>query len=175
MLLNEWDIELQENITPLGLCELIEKRCQPEIKASLSNIEQYFSQLTDIEIPEPDFELLQLLYTKLQDEIRHIFLKESGLIYPGIKKKHHGFFIEERATETIQHTQQVIVNLLIKLRHLLNNYVVNPDSSQGWKDCVHEFFQLENEIHRWIYIEQSLLYPAITHNSASTHTPDKEL
>ncbi|MCK9402091.1 MAG: hypothetical protein M0Q26_01700 [Chitinophagaceae bacterium] len=173
MLLNEWDIELQEDITPLGLCELIEKRCQPEIKASLSNIEQYFSQLTDIEIPEPDFELLQLLYTKLQDEVRHIFLKESGLIYPGIKKNQSGFFIEERAHETIQHTQQVIVNLLIKLRHLLNNYVVHHNSSVEWKDCVHEFFQVENKIHRWIYIEQSLLYPAITHNSAST--PDKEL
>ena len=173
MLLNEWDIELQEDITPLGLCELIEKRCQPEIKASLSNIEQYFSQLTDIEIPEPDFELLQLLYTKLQDEVRHIFLKESGLIYPGIKKNQSGFFIEERAHETIQHTQQVIVNLLIKLRHLLNNYVVHHNSSVEWKDCVHEFFQVENKIHRWIYIEQSLLYPTITHNSAST--PDKEL
>lgn len=172
MLLKEWDIELPEKITPLGLCELIEKKCQPEINLSIKKIEQYFSQVTAIELPESDFELLQLLFTKLQDEVQHLFLKESGLIYPGIKKKQPSFFIEERASGTIQLTQQVIVNLLIKLRHLLNNYVVDQDASLEWKNCVHEFFQLENKIHRWIYIEQSLLYPAITHSSATgnSHT-----
>lgn len=163
MLLNEWDIELQEQISPIGLCDIIEKRCQPEINSSICRIEHYFTQLSKNEIPESTLELVQLLYSKLQDEVQHVFRKESGLIYPGIKKTQTGFFIEKRATDTIQQTQQVIVNLLLKLRQLLNNFVVSPSASKEWKDCVHEFYQLENKIHRWIYIEQSLLYPAITH------------
>lgn len=162
MLLNEWDIDLQEKISPLGLCEIIESKCQPEIKISIRRIDNYFSQLSNNELPESVLELVQLLYTKLQDEVSHVFLKESGLIYPRIKKMDTGFIIEKNASDTIQLTQQVIVNLLLKLRQLLNNYVVRPDGSKEWKNCVHEFFQLETKIHRWIYIEQSLLYPAIT-------------
>lgn len=163
MLLTEWDIELQEKGSPVGLCDIIEKKCQPEINTSIKGIEYYFSELSTNEIPDSVMELVQLLFYKLQDEVQHIFLKESGLIYPGIKKANDAFFIEKRASETITHTQQVITNLLLKLRQLLNNYVVPPESSKEWKDCVHEFYQLENKIHRWIYIEQSLLYPAITH------------
>lgn len=163
MLLNDWDIELQEQISPPGLCDIIENRCQPEIKSSICNIEHYFTQLSQNEIPESVLELVQLLYTKLQDEVQHLFRKESGLIYPVIKKTDAGFVIEKRAADTIHQTQQVVMNLLFKLRQLLNNYVVEPDASKEWKDCVHEFFQLESKIHRWVYIEQSLLYPAITH------------
>lgn len=162
MLLNEWDIDLEEKISPLGLCNIIESRCQPEINTSINHIDHYFTQLSRNEISDSALELLQILYSKLQDEVQHVFRKESGLIYPGIKKTASGFFIEKTASDTIGKTQQVITNLLLKLRQLLNNYVVPPNASKEWKDCVHEFYQLEIKIHRWIYIEQSLLYPAIT-------------
>ena len=161
--MNEWDIDLQEPISPLGLCEVIENKCQPEINTSIRRIEQYFLEQSNNEIPESVLELAQILFAKLQDEIQHVFLKESGIIYPGIKKTNTGFFIEQKASDTILQTQQVIINLLLKLRQILNNYVVKPDWSKEWKSCVQEFFLLENKIHQWIYIEQSLLYPAITH------------
>ncbi len=162
MLLNEWDIPIQNKMSATGLCEIIEHKCQPEIKNSICSIEQYFNHLSKNEVPESVLELVQLIYSKLQDEVEHVFLKESGLIFPYIKKEHEGVKIEKKASEKIHQTQQVIVNLLLKLRQLLNNYVVKPNASQEWKACVHEFFQLESKIHRWVYIEQSLLYPSVT-------------
>ena len=164
MLLNEWDIDLDETMSPVGLCNIIENRCQPEIKTSISHINHYFAQLsgTNMEIADASLELLQIIYSKLEDEVVHVFRKESGLIYPGIKKTAEGFTIEKKASDTIEKTQQVINNLLLKLRQLLNNYVVTPEAGKEWKDCVHEFYQLEIKLHRWIYIEQSMLYPAIT-------------
>jgi len=164
MLLNEWDIDLEETMSPAGLCNIIENRCQPEIKTSISHIDHYFMQLpgTTMEMSDASVELLQILYSKLRDEVEHLFRKESGLIYPGIKKTAEGFTIEKQASDTIEKTQQVITNLLLKLRQLLNNYVLPTEASKEWKDCVHEFYQLEIKLHRWIYIEQSMLYPAIT-------------
>lgn len=168
MLFNEWDIDLQESSNAEGLCNIIEKKCQPEINISIHKIEEYLTEKSNEEIPASILELVQLLHSKLQDEISHVFLKESGLIYPEIKNANSKFFIEQKALDSIQHTQQVIVSLLLKLRQLLNNYFVQPNSSEDWKDCLHEFFQLESKIHRWIYIEQSLLYPSITHKLDSS-------
>ncbi len=169
MLLNEWDIDLEEKMSPLGLCNIIENRCQPEINTSISHIDHYFTQLSGNEIPDSVLELVQILYSKLQDEVQHVFRKESGLIYPGIKKMATGFFLEKKASDTIEKTQQVISNLLLRLRQLLNNYVVPQEASQEWKDCVHELYQLEIKLHRWIYIEQSMLYPAITNSHRVSH------
>ena len=162
MLLNEWDIDLGGKMSPAGLCYIIENRCQPEVNISISHIDHYFTQLSGSEMPDSAMELVQILYSKLRDEVEHVFRKESGLIYPGIKKKSPEFFIEKKASDTIEKTQQVITNLLLKLRQLLNNYVVSQEASKEWKDCVHEFYQLEIKLHRWIYIEQSMLYPVIT-------------
>lgn len=162
MLLNEWDIDLEENMSPVGLCQIIENRCQPEINTSISHIDHYFTQLSGNEMPDSAMELVQILYSKLQDEVEHVFRKESGLIYPGIKKTATGFFIEKEASDTIEKTQQIITNLLLKLRQLLNNYIIPQEASKEWKNCIHEFYQLEIKLHRWIYIEQSMLYPAIT-------------
>ena len=165
MLMNEWDIELQDKLGPPGLCDIIEKRCQPEINSSIKIIEHYFTGLSKNEIPESSLELVQILYAKLQDEVHHVFLKESGLIFPHIKKPGSDNLLEQKASEKIHQTQQVIMNLLLKLRRLLNNYVVKPHSTKEWKECVHEFFQLESKIHRWVYIEQSLLYPSVTNHT----------
>ena len=164
-----WDTNLQEGLGPVGLCDLIEKECQTDIKASCQKITHYFSRESTKEISEPVFELVQILYVKLDDEVRHLFLKESGIIFPAIKKLETGTFIQHNIPDSIHQTQQIIINLLLKLRQLLNNYVTHPGCDKEWKACVNEIFLLENLIHLWIYIEQSLLYPPITHKINSLH------
>ena len=163
MLMKQWDTNLQEELGPAGLCDFIEKECQTDIKASCQKITHYFSQESNKEISEPVFELVQLLYAKLDDEVQHLFLKESGIIFPAIKKLEPGTGIQQKIPDTIHQTQQIIINLLLKLRQQLNNYVTHPACDKEWKACVNEIFLLENLIHQWIYIEQSLLYPTITH------------
>lgn len=161
--MKQWDTTWEESLGPAALCNLIENECQREIRVSCERIALYFSAEANSELPEPVSELVQLLYTKLQDEVQHLFLKESGLIFPAIKQKSEsGSPIEQTIPDSIHQTQKVIINLLLKLRQLLNNYVIQPGWSTEWKSCANELFVLENKIHQWIYIEQSLLYPAIT-------------
>ena len=163
MLMKQWDTNLQEGLGPADLCDFIEKECQMEIRTSCNKITHYFSQESNKELSAPVFELVQLLYAKLDDEIQHLFLKESGIIFPAIKKLESGTTIQQKIPDAIHQTQQIIINLLLKLRQQLNNYVTHPGCDKEWKACVNEIFLLENLIHQWIYIEQSLLYPAITH------------
>ncbi len=161
-MMKKWDSNLQEVLGPAGLCNFIETECQPDINASFEKITGYFSVENNKEIPEPVFELAQLLYAKLDDEVQHLFRKESGLIFPAIKKASSGSPIEQKIPDSIQTTQKVIINLLQKLRQITNNYVIQPNWSKEWKSCVNELFVLESKIHQWIYIEQSMLYPTIT-------------
>lgn len=163
MLMKKWDTNLQESMGPAGLCDLIEEECQKDINTSCRKIAAYFLTEPCREMPEPVCELVQILYAKLDDEVQHLFRKESGLIFPEIKKIKAGSCIQQHIPDSIQQTQQVVINLLLKLRQLLNNYVVQPEWSMEWKSCINEFFILETELHQWIYIEQSLLYPAILH------------
>lgn len=162
MLMKQWDTKLQETLDPTGLCNLVEKECQREIRLSCRKIADYFSQESNKVTPEPVYELVQLLFTKLQDEVEHLFLKETGIIFPAIKNGGPGYVIPPKIPENIHQTQQVIINLLLKLRQQLNNYVVQPGWCKEWRACVNELFLLEREIHQWIYIEQSLLYPSIS-------------
>ena len=56
---------------------------------------------------------------ELNDEIKHFFLKESGIIFPAIKKnvknkttKEAGNFLQAPALETIHQRQQVLEVLM---------------------------------------------------------------
>ncbi len=167
MLMKQWDTKLQETLDAPGLCNLIEKECQHEIRKSCRKITGYFSEASTSEVPEPVYELVQLLHAKLQDETEHLFLKETGIIFPTIKNAQPGFTISPKISESIYQIQQGIINLLCKLRQVLNNYVVQPGWSKEWKSCMNELFVLEREIHQWIYIEQSLLYPSISSKQES--------
>jgi iron-sulfur cluster repair protein YtfE (RIC family) len=106
---------------------------------------------------------------KLSDELQHFFLKESGIIFPAICKKevakktkeHSQLSIQKALIETVQQRQQVIINLLQKLRHLLHDYSICVEWSKEWQECVNEMFLLETKTYQWIHIEGSLLYPKL--------------
>jgi len=88
MFLNRLDIDSEAVLSPTGLCDLIQKEYQPEIISSCKLIEKYFSTHAYInELPSPVSEVVQLLFRKLDDELKHLFLKESGIVFPYIKKK----------------------------------------------------------------------------------------
>ena len=162
MLMKQWDTKLQETLDLQALCMLIENECQSEIRSSCKVIADYFAENTKQEVPDPLYELVQLLFTKLQDEVEHLFRKETVLIFPVIKNVKSAYTILSKVTESIYQTQQGIINLLLKLRQLLNNYTVQPGWSREWRSCVNELFVLEREVHQWIYIEQSVLYPLLS-------------
>ena len=154
-----WNIQLGDQIPASSLCKKIEVECQPELLALCSRVEKYFTQHAVNEIDDQHVELLFMMFGKMVDELTHLFLKEKGLIYPGIQAKGLQFELQPAVIQQIQHTQEKITALLNRLRQLLNNFQMKPTWSREWKNCVQDFFQLETKIHQWIYIEQNMLYP----------------
>ena len=160
-----WNIQLGDAISAPALCKRIEVECQPELLSICKQIEVYFLEHP---MEQPDNEVTELILTvfgKMVDEITHLFLKEKGLIFPGIRKNGSDFVLPATAIQLIQQTQEKINQLLIRLRQLLNNFQMKPGWSTDWKNCVQQFFQLEKKIHQWIYIEQNMLYPALLSNT----------
>ncbi|MEI8074513.1 MAG: hypothetical protein WCH78_07165 [Bacteroidota bacterium] len=169
MLINQNETVSNELLSPEGLCSLILREYHPSISESCRKIEGYLlSSQYGKDISIPLSELIHLIFMKLNDEIKHFFLKESGIIFPAIKKntkgktgKEDGHFLQSTALESIHQRQQVITNLLQKLRHLLQDYNIQPSWHKDWKECVNEMFQLESKVYQWIHVEGSLLYPKI--------------
>lgn len=166
MELSFWNIQIGDAISVPALCKRIELECQPELLSICKQIEAYFQE-HPLETPD-DHEVSELIVTvfgKMADELTHLFLKEKGLIFPRIVKGGDGLVLPAPVIQQIQHTQEKIYQLLIRLRLLLNNFQMKPGWSSDWKNCVQQFFQLEKKIHQWIYIEQNMLYAAFHSNS----------
>jgi iron-sulfur cluster repair protein YtfE (RIC family) len=171
MLPNQSDATSNELLTPDGLCSLIQREYHPSINASCKKIEEFLLSCQygkDLSIESS--ELVHLVFMKLNDEIKHFFLKESGLIFPIIqqnaklqkeKEKMQGSHLQKSLLESIHQRQQIIINLLQKLRHLLQDYNIQPKWHKEWKETVNEMFLLESKLYQWIHIEGSLLYPKL--------------
>jgi iron-sulfur cluster repair protein YtfE (RIC family) len=154
-----WNIQLGDQIPASALCKKLELECQPALLALCSRIEIYFTQHTINELDDQHIELVCMIFGKMVDELTHLFLKEKGLIYPGIQAKGMQFLLQPAIMQQIQVTQGKITAILNRLRQLLNNFQMKPSWSTEWKNCVQDFFQLETKIHQWIFIEQNMLYP----------------
>ena len=163
MFTRQWDIHIQEGLDAAGLCFLIENECHTAIEDSFTGVQGYLSGGATPNLPLPATELLQILYSKLNDEVKQLFRKEKLLLFPAIRNQaEDNTAVQISVPDSIQHTHKVITNLLLKIRQVLNNYLIEPTWNQEWKSCVNELFHLEGKIHQWIYIEQNLLYPSVS-------------
>jgi iron-sulfur cluster repair protein YtfE (RIC family) len=155
-----WNIQLGDSIPPSVLCNQIEQECYPELLEICKSIKQYFLVPDNLVFSDPIAEMVQLVFFKVEDEMKHLLLKEKNLIFPGIKSNNRLFVLSPAAWEYIQNTQRVIAELIEKIRHLLNHFKTEPACSKDWQQCVQQFFQLEKKIHQWIFVEQNILYPS---------------
>lgn len=129
---------------------------------SVSNFLQTNAVVKDLS-PE-NTELLQLLHQKLEDELTHLFLKETGIIFPSIKNKlaeHAQTLLASSVLDLVLHAHQVILQLLQKERQILNNYVTCYHWDPAWDSVVNELFSIETMVHHFIHVEQSKLYPLL--------------
>jgi iron-sulfur cluster repair protein YtfE (RIC family) len=169
MFLHQLDKYSAEALTPEGLCDLIENKYQKEIGEAAAEIKKYMDAHATIPgLSDPISELVHLLFQKLRDEVEHLFKKESVIIFPCIKHHYDGAAriipatcVENTVYRNIQGTHKVILNLMHKLRQVLNNYSVETGWSDEWSGCLDEMFRLENKIYNWIHLEQHFLYPKI--------------
>ncbi len=145
------------------LCKSVEGRFHAPILRSCKHISDCLQKHDDIaELPIPVVELLQLLFPKLQDELTHVFLKESGIVFPWVvawQRDSVTTGINPSVIKSLQQTQHVIMQLLQKIRQLLHNYISHPQWPVYLRSCVNELFLLETRVHRWIHFEQNTLFP----------------
>lgn len=155
-----WNIQLGDSIAPGELCLQIEQECHPELLTICKDIAAYFGRQDHLGFSDPIAEMVRLVFFKIEDEMKHLLLKEKNLIFPGIKSKQRLFVLSPAAWKYIVHTQRIIAELMERIRHLLNHFQTQPTCSREWQHCVQQFFQLEKKIHQWIFVEQNILYPS---------------
>jgi iron-sulfur cluster repair protein YtfE (RIC family) len=169
MPLNDFDI-FSNNLTPQKLCDLIALEYHPEILTLCTNIDNYFNKYPcTAEISVATSELTYLLFNKLYDEVKHLCLKETGIVFPCIIKKYTGNAkksdkdcLDSSVSKTVHQSQIMIIDLMEKIRVLLNGFTIEPEWNKELKKCFARLYILETKILEWIHIEQKFLYPKVT-------------
>ena len=160
------DQELQDYSTE-ELCELIANRYHTAIVDGCNLLQERLLHNSYIlSLPDTNVELAHLLFAKMQDELKHLFLKESGILFPCIRKHFAGndacnaprctkYTVINTITE--QHLQ--ILSLFNRIKRLLLIDDVIYIHNVSLKTCRDHFMALETNIRQWMYIEQTLLFP----------------
>lgn len=148
-----------------SMCDEIVKSHHTPIMAACKSV-SIFLQSNNIikDLAPKNTELLQLLHQKLEDELLHLFLKESGIIFPSVKIKasqHAATLLATSVLELVVQAHTLILQLLQKERQILNNYVTSYKWDTSWINIVNELFNLESLVQRYIHLEQSKLYPLL--------------
>ncbi|MBW0179099.1 hemerythrin domain-containing protein [Sediminibacterium sp.] len=146
------------------ICSAIPAAYHTPILGSCGRIRTYLDQHVSIaELPAPVFEIVQLVFQKIEDELTHAFRKETGIVFPYLQQQMGDgkVLLQPKVLDTMLHTHQVLIELLQKLRQLVHHYVTHPAWPDALKGCINEMFLLETHVLRWIHFEQSVLYPLL--------------
>lgn len=160
------DEALQEYSTE-ELCTLIAGQYHSGITEACNYLQEHVLHNTYIlSLPDTNVELAHVLFIKMQDELKHLFLKESGILFPCIRKHFSGSDAcnAPRCTKysvittiTEQHLQ--ILSLFNRIKRLLLMDDALYISNVSLKACRDHFMALEADMRQWMYIEQTLLFP----------------
>lgn len=173
MFLQKPNISLNEFLTPGEICDIIQLQYHPQIESACTSINVFLAQNPLInELPVSVSEMVQLLFSKLQDDIKHLCLKEKVILLPYIKSISKNKEIITGYTETekniltvIADTQKLIITTAEKIRVLLNDYFIQREWSAEFKHCVTDMKCLETKILEWITVEHHFLYPKVIANT----------
>ncbi|PUZ26938.1 hypothetical protein DCM91_06770 [Chitinophaga costaii] len=160
------DHELQAYSTE-SLCELIAERYHTHISQACMHLQDHVLHNTYIlSLPDTNVELAHLLFAKMQDELKHLFLKESGILFPCIRKHFAGNdscnaprCTKYTVIQTITDQQMQILSLLNRIKRLLLLDDMLYIKNTALKTCRDQFIAMEADIRQWMYIEQTLLFP----------------
>jgi iron-sulfur cluster repair protein YtfE (RIC family) len=148
-----------------SMCDDVVTSHHTPIMAACKSVSNFLqSNLVIKDLSADNTELLQLLHQKLEDELSHLFLKETGIIFPSVKNKlaeRAPILLASSVLTLVLHAHQLILQLLQKERQILNNYVTSYKWDASWVSIVNELFNLESMAQRYIHFEQSKLYPLL--------------
>ncbi len=138
------------------LCQYLEERHYKQILADMDAIQKYLENITYSEDSDV-IELINIVFQKLHDEVKQLFVRDSILLFPHLKNN-----VEREICLTpINLLHHQINTILQQLRKLMNNYVQQPNWSNQFKICCNELFALEQSIQHILYIKENFLWTKI--------------
>ncbi|MEX6686015.1 hypothetical protein QTN47_00830 [Danxiaibacter flavus] len=158
---------VEQVLRPDSIMHIIESEYHQKINECCNIVNDFVLQHShgdDVDLSVS--ELLHLLIAKLSDEIKHLTLKESGILYPIIKKDLKNttgkVTIDRQIFESIKTRHLVISELIKRIKRLFNDQNELLDLNDDWKIFFETLMLLEEKIYEWIYLEQDLLFPQLT-------------
>jgi iron-sulfur cluster repair protein YtfE (RIC family) len=144
------------NFSPNELCNYLDERYYTEISHNLETTYKYLTELAENENNQTT-DLVLTLFAKLDFEIKQLFAKDRILLFPHLIAQHE----QNISLAPINIIHQKIINLLQKIRELMNNYVQQPTWSTTYKICCNELYGLEQLIHYVFYVKENFLWTRI--------------
>lgn len=154
-IINYSDFEVGE------LCQYLEDRHYVQVLEDFETTGRYLMQLQPESEETKVIELLNALFNKLHVEVKQLFVKDRILLFPHVK--YHAE--KEISLEPINQVHQRIIDLLQKMRGLMNNYVQQPKWTNQFKICCNELYALEQNIQHILYIKENFLWTKVNHTS----------
>jgi iron-sulfur cluster repair protein YtfE (RIC family) len=153
----------KQSLSLLAICNEIQTEHQSSISQGCNNIINYLKKNEYIEDVLPSVsEVVHIILYKLSYEIKQCFLKEKQELYPLIVTATAKDRLKlTEAMEPFREKHELILNIVKKLRQLLCDYVTQPHWSKEFRDFINELFSLENNLYKWIHIEEDLLFPKL--------------
>lgn len=141
------------NFSSEELCQYLEERYYTQILSDMLTVQKYLTQLACNEDSDV-VSVMNVVFQQLEQEVKQLFTKDKLLLFPYFKKQTE----VNINLQPVQQIHQKIQTILIQLRKLLNNYIQQPDWSNGYKICVNELYALEQSIHQVLYIKENYLW-----------------
>ncbi len=150
-------------LSVIALCNEIELQYFLQIRQATGNIVIYLQKNGQIEnlLPAAS-ELVHIIFFKLRYEMKQCFLKEKRILFPLVSDAGPKDSKDLAAEiDPFKKTHQHILELTQKLRQIMCRFETKPDYSKEYNDFNNELQTLENNIFKWILIEEDLLFPKV--------------
>ena len=150
----------KHSLTLQALCDEIVNEHHTRIVQGCNNIVDYLRKNEQIKDVLPSIsELVHIIFYKLSYEIKQCFLKEKQELYPLIVRATSKDRLQlAEAIEPFKEKHELILKNVRKLRQISCDYVTQPGWSVEFTTFISELLSLENNIHKWIHVEEDLLF-----------------
>lgn len=138
------------------------------IKEALNTFDVHLKTVVKIDMKNhPEIKPINILMFELKFLLEQHLNMEEHILFPYIngiiKNQKYNALLTEKLIENPIHKitkeHDEVEFLLKKIRNLSNNYRPPVDSSPSLKLCYAQLFDLEQDIHKHIFLEEKFLFP----------------
>lgn len=145
------------------LCNYIESKHYHLIEQLMVSLDAYLQDMHNSSEDAAKVTNIEVLYFRIKDEILQLLRNDKLIIFPIIRNdkglKPCGG--RKLPLDMIKNMNKKIMSLLEKMRHMVNNYLVQGDWSQNYKIACDALYNLEQQVMQCIYLKENVLLPKV--------------